>query len=719
MGFKVLYYNNSCRRGCLFVVVVGLVFLVLMSNTFFFVPASLNGTCQQVGAAEFQWGAVDEVINWGVYKVKAPSVWSESTGAGVKIAVLDTGIGPIDDVKIWGGYNFVNNNLDTADKYGHGTLVASIIAAQFSSLTGIVGVAPDAQLYAVKVIDDQGGINLNHAISGVQWAIDNDMQIISMSWCINDVNNALKQVLDLAYSKGILMVAAAGNTGDIAYGVGCPAGYSSTIAVSAIKEDTSKYEQACTGSEIELSAPGVNVGAIGIDNKFRSITGTSFAVGYVTGTAALVWAKNTSLTNIQVRDILCKTATDLQPNDGLERDIFFGYGLVNAAAAVQAVSNNNSTNEQTVDPPDTNLGGSQSTKESSKQSTNTNAESSKSTQSQMEDQVNWAVKQINAVAAWTQSTGAGVKIAVLDTGIGPISDVKVYGGYNFVDNNQDTTDHNGHGTMIASIIAATHTNSLTGLKGVAPNAQIYAVKVIDDHGKINLEHAISGVQWAIDNNMQIISISWCVNDKNNALKQVLEAAYSKGILIIAAAGNVGEIQAGVGCPADYSSTIAVSAIKEDTRQLEQACSGIEIELTAPGGNIYAIAPDNKTHQGSGTSYAAAYVTGTAALIWAKNPSLTNVQVRNILGQTATDLQPNDGSKRDIYFGYGLINATAAIQATPNNPHTNITNSTNNNNTPKTTHLISSIIIVCCISTILVTTSVIILKKRARKQTHKQ
>jgi len=311
-----------------------------------------------------------------------------------------------------------------------------------------------------------------------------------------------------------------------------------------------------------------------------------------------------------------------------------------------------------------------SPKDTTEQNSNTNTaagNTSENTQSNPATESNWALNMINAPAAWSESTGAGVKIAILDTGVGPIDDVKVYGGYNFVDNNEDTTDRRGHGTMVASIIAATHTNSKTGLKGVAPDAKIYAVKIIDDQGNMNINRAVAGVRWAIYNDMQIISMSWCINDGNYALRQVLAEAYNKGILLVAAAGNSGQIAYGVGCPAEYDTTIAVTAVKESTRQLEEACSGPQIELSAPGEKVWVIGLDNTLYTNKGTSFATAYITGTAALVWAKNPTLTNIEVRNILCQTATDLQPNDGLNRDIYFGYGLVNAATAVQITPNSP----------------------------------------------------
>jgi subtilisin len=279
--------------------------------------------------------------------------------------------------------------------------------------------------------------------------------------------------------------------------------------------------------------------------------------------------------------------------------------------------------------------------------------------------IRWAIENIGAPQAWSQSTGEGVKVAVLDSGVGPVNDLKVYGGYNFIDNNYDTRDVFGHGTLIAGIIAVSASSSL-GVAGVAPNAEIYAVKVLNNEGVGTLNQAISGIQWAIDHGMQIISMSWNFIDNSYALKQAVDAAYSKGLLLVGAAGNAGEVMTGVGCPACYDSVIAVSAVTEDNLQLDESCCGEEIELTAPGELTYSIGIDNTTWAGTGTSYSTAYVTGTAALVWAKNPSLTNIQVRNILDITAVDLQPADGKDRDIFFGYGLVNASAAVFATPSN-----------------------------------------------------
>jgi len=301
------------------------------------------------------------VADWPLQKIGVTdAVWTSYTGAGVKIALLDSGIAPIDNLRFHVGYNFIDNNFDTTDVFKHGTLIASLIAMQPIASTGFRGVAPEVELYAVKVLDDNGRGSLAQALSGVQWAVENKMQIISISWCIVDQYSVLKEALDKAYyEEGILIVAAVGNTGNIAHGVGCPANYDSTIAVSAINEAGSKLRTACTGEEVELTAPGEGIYSIGPNNQVAFWEGTSFAVPYVVGTAALVWAKNTSLTNIEVRNILCQTAIDLQPNDGKDRDIFFGYGLINATAALQITTptgnnnnnnGNNNNNQQSANP---------------------------------------------------------------------------------------------------------------------------------------------------------------------------------------------------------------------------------------------------------------------------------------------------------------------------------------------------------------------------------
>jgi len=269
----------------------------------------------------------------------------------------------------------------------------------------------------------------------------------------------------------------------------------------------------------------------------------------------------------------------------------------------------------------------------------------------------WGIEHINATKAWAQSTGNGVKVAVLDSGVGPHDDLTVYGGYDFVNNDADPSDDYGHGTMVAGIIAA-KANSI-GVVGVAPDAQIYAVKIIDSNGDGSLSRAILGIEWAINNSMNIISMSWSLDDYP-PLHSAIQAAYNRGILLVASAGNAANSQIGV--PAKYDEVIAVSAVDENNIRADFSSVGAKIELAAPGLNIYSTYLNNVLGIGNGTSMATGFVSGVAALVWAKNQSLTIIEVREILQETAIDLQPGDGKDRDIYYGFGLVDAFAAVSA---------------------------------------------------------
>jgi minor extracellular protease Epr len=275
-----------------------------------------------------------QIIPWGIERINATKAWAQSTGNGVKVAVLDSGVGPNDDLTVYGGYDFVNNDADPSDDFGHGTMIAGIIAAKSNDIE-VVGVAPDAEIYAVKILDSNGDGSLSRAISGIEWAINNGMNIISMSWSLNDYP-PLHSAIQAAYNSGILLVASAGNAANSQ--IGFPAEYDEVIAVSAIDENNIMAHFSSVGAQVELTAPGVNIYSTYLNNGLGVGNGTSMSTGFVSGAAALVWAKNQSLTNVEVREILQETAIDLQIGDGKDRDIYYGFGLVDAFAAVLAVS---------------------------------------------------------------------------------------------------------------------------------------------------------------------------------------------------------------------------------------------------------------------------------------------------------------------------------------------------------------------------------------------
>ena len=279
--------------------------------------------------------ATAQSLPWGVDRIDAEKVHPYNKGTGIKIAVLDTGIDythPDLDDNYKGGYDFVNDDADPMDDNGHGTHVAGIIAAEDNGF-GVVGVAPEAYIYAVKVLDSNGSGTVSDVIAGIEWAVDNNMQIVSMSLGTPTYSQSLRDACNAAYNAGLLLVAAAGNNGNL-FGIGdnvvYPAKFDSVIAVAATDENDERASFSSTGPEVELAAPGVNINSTYLGGSYRLLSGTSMACPHVTGVAALVWKAYPYYNNTQVRERLQQTAEDLGDPG---RDNWFGCGLVDAEAA--------------------------------------------------------------------------------------------------------------------------------------------------------------------------------------------------------------------------------------------------------------------------------------------------------------------------------------------------------------------------------------------------
>jgi len=209
-----------------------------------------------------------EVLPWGVDRIDAELAWATSTGASVSVAIIDTGIDKdhpdlADNIK--GGVNFVKiRGKIIADQWdddnGHGTHCAGIVAAVDNDI-GVIGVAPQAWLYGVKVLDRRGSGYVSDIILGIEWSIENEMQVISMSLGTSSDVQSLHDAVDAAYTAGIVVVAAAGNSGDtdpdndVIY----PARYASVIAVAATDNTDTRASWSSDGPEVELAAPGVDI----------------------------------------------------------------------------------------------------------------------------------------------------------------------------------------------------------------------------------------------------------------------------------------------------------------------------------------------------------------------------------------------------------------------------------------------------------------------------
>lgn len=264
-------------------------------------------------------------IPWGVKRLNAYSAWDRTTGKGVKVGVIDTGIdyNHTDLAKNYaGGYNVIFTTKTPLDDQGHGTHVAGTIGA-VKNLKGVIGVAPDVSLYAIKVLDSSGSGQYSWIIDGIQWAVNNKMDVVNMSLGAPQGSDALKAAIDAAYKAGVVIVCAAGNDGGA---VNYPAKYPGTIAISALDSSDKIASFSSRGAEIAFIAPGVNINSTYKGNYYRTMSGTSMASPHIAGLSALVVGLGVKDPD-EVKSMLIKAAVKLPNLKETEQ----GYGLIDAS----------------------------------------------------------------------------------------------------------------------------------------------------------------------------------------------------------------------------------------------------------------------------------------------------------------------------------------------------------------------------------------------------
>lgn len=278
---------------------------------------------------------VQDSEDWGITQVGAENSWASGyTGLGVKVAVIDTGIDkthPDLSTAVAGGISEVSYTTSYEDDNGHGTHVSGIIGARQNG-TGIVGIAPDISIYAVKAMDSSGSGYISDTIAGIDWSIQNHMDIINMSLGSASSSTALQNACDTAYADGILLVAAAGNTGTTNVKnntdtINYPAKYNSVIAVGATDSSNKRASFSSTGKELEVVAPGVNIVSDYLSGQTVTMSGTSMATPYVSGNLALLKQANPNYTNVKLRSLLDTNVIDLGTAG---KDNLYGYGLIKA-----------------------------------------------------------------------------------------------------------------------------------------------------------------------------------------------------------------------------------------------------------------------------------------------------------------------------------------------------------------------------------------------------
>jgi thermitase len=269
----------------------------------------------------------------------------------------------------------------------------------------------------------------------------------------------------------------------------------------------------------------------------------------------------------------------------------------------------------------------------------------------------WAIPKTMVPQAWEVTSGeASVLIAILDTGIDSGHEDlvgKVIAEVNLT-NSLTTDDLYGHGTHVAGIIAAAANND-AGIAGVAYDCRLMNVKVADDYGIFYGSVAAKGVRWAVDHGADVINMSLFSVEPSRSLEEAIDYAWSRGVVVVAASGNC--IGTKAAYPAYYSNCLAVAATDSNDCLASWSSWGDWVDLAAPGVDIYSTLPGNRYGSKSGTSMAAAHVSGLAGLLFAlrsdnNSNGFINDEVRAAIEGGCDEVDP--GTAR------GRINAFNAV-----------------------------------------------------------
>ncbi len=269
-----------------------------------------------------------QASQWHLSTISAPAGWAVTQGSsGVSIAIVDTGIDythPDLAGKVTLGPDFGSGDSDPLDTDGHGTHVAGIAAAILGNGAGGAGVCPACQLMAIKVFPDGSGSALDFDVAqGIIWAADNGADVINLSLGGPGASTTLRDAVDYAWSHGVVVVAAAGNSGDGT--TSYPAAYPNAIAVAATTSSDTRASFSTYGSWVDIAAPGVAILSTIPGGGYASWSGTSMATPVVAGAAGLAFAGLSGATNTSVRSALEAAVVDL---GAAGRDVYFGAGRV-------------------------------------------------------------------------------------------------------------------------------------------------------------------------------------------------------------------------------------------------------------------------------------------------------------------------------------------------------------------------------------------------------
>lgn len=301
-------------------------------------------------------------FQWDMTEFQVEAAWQQTTGRGIRVAVIDTGLGKSGEDRpknVATGYDFVDDDNDPSDLNGHGTHVSGTIAQATHNGLGTVGVAPDAEILPLRVLDADGSGDAYATAEAIAFAADHGAEVINLSLGSSSGTSVERDAVNYAIGKGVVICAATGN--ESANAVSYPAAYDGVIAVGATRFDKSVASYSNGGSSIDLVAPG---GDMAVDQNndgygdgilqevtpgsYEFYEGTSMATPHIAGAVALLMAAGAE--PVDVFGLLTGTATDVGAPGFDTRS---GYGLVQPIKALQALESGHVTEAEPGPPPDT------------------------------------------------------------------------------------------------------------------------------------------------------------------------------------------------------------------------------------------------------------------------------------------------------------------------------------------------------------------------------
>jgi subtilisin len=278
--------------------------------------------------------AKSPVIPWGVGQIKAPEAWKQSLGNHVSIGVIDTGVDynhPDLRQAVSRGVNLINRLLLPFDDNGHGTHISGTIAAA-GSANGIIGVAPRANIHPVKAFDQNGSAYVSDIIAGIDWCVQNNLDVINMSFGMKTYNKSLELAVLNAYHAGKVIVASSGNDGHKA-AIDYPARFPQVVSVGATTKNNKIATFSNRGRRIDVYAPGERVYSAWLHGAYNELSGTSMATAHVSGVIALMLSLRPRLAPLQIKPILRRDSNSLSKN----RNVRWQPGQLNARRVLNAL----------------------------------------------------------------------------------------------------------------------------------------------------------------------------------------------------------------------------------------------------------------------------------------------------------------------------------------------------------------------------------------------